>query len=102
MTLIRADKAMYENRKSALPCGKAVRHVQRGKCSTQPVPGWGQQLASAGPGGTQAGTQPREVQWRPCLGLPFTSDWEQVAEARAGRERGVFSVGLVIIAGCLM
>lgn len=52
--------------------------------------------------GTQAGTQPREVQWRPCLGLPFTSDWEQVAEGRADRERGMFPVSLVIIAGCLM
>lgn len=38
---------------------------------------------------------------RPCLGLAFAPGWEQLAEGWDSRERGLFSVSLVI-ADCLM
>lgn len=110
LTLIRADKGMYENRKSPLPCRNAVRHVHGGKwtphrcgsalsCLCQgDVRRW-LQREEVKPGQV---AEPHEVRaGGPWLGPAFVSGWEQVAERWAGGERGLFSVSLVI-AGCLM
>lgn len=81
---IRAAKGMYENRKACLPCRKAVRHVDKGKCPTMsscPTVSTRKCKPVIQVGKKEAGTRPQKetslfsfsttVSLSPLLPLPF-------------------------------